>query len=294
VARSRNFGAAIVESDLLAFVDSDCVLLPGWYEAVMRCFSQEGVAAAGCRYELRDRPTWVERSWLAAKGGPAPALVRDTRYVPGGNLVVRREAFAQVGGFDEAVETGEDMELCAAIAAHGHRVVECGTVRSQHLGEPRTLADVFWRNRWHGRGARLRYADGRLAAITLSTIAFAGTAAAGVTGLAVSVALRRWAPAAPLAVTPVIPALYAARYTRMQGVSGFVRLWLIYFAYFCGRSAALPDVVRRRWAEVRHQPIDPLRASTRPSRRHAGLPTAGAAGANQTAERLRDTKSEMR
>lgn len=292
VSRSRNIGAALVRSDLLAFVDSDCVLLPGWYEAVMECLAHDNVAAAGCRYELRDRPTWVERSWLAAKGGPAPASMRDARYVPGGNLVVRREAFAEVGGFDETMETGEDMQLCAAITARGRRVVEYGAIRSQHLGEPRTLVEVFWRNRWHGRGARLNYADGRMAAITLSTIAFAGTVAAGLTGAAAAIATRRWIPAASLALAAVIPAVYATRYTRSSNPADFARLCLIYFAYFCGRSAALPDVVRRRWAEILHHPIDPLRASSRPSHRHAQRPAAVASTAQS--ERLRDTNSEIR
>jgi Predicted glycosyltransferases len=48
-------------------------------------------------------------------------------YMPGagaGNMGVRRDAFLEVGGFDEHLRTGEDLDLCWRMQLAGHQLVE--------------------------------------------------------------------------------------------------------------------------------------------------------------------------
>lgn len=247
VSVSRNIAARRARHDIVAFVDSDCVVQPGWREAIHDVLADPTVGVAGSRYALRERPAWVEFAWDRAHRRTSGDERAEVRYLPGGNLAVRREQFLSLGGFDEALETGEDMDLCARYAASGLRIVDARSIRSVHLGEPQTLRGVFRRNRWHGRGARLRYADGRFAPITLSTIVFAISTIAGVIGAAWALLGRNpwWALAALAPLT--VPGLYAARYAKPLRLQHFAQLLLVYCAYFLGRATALATVMRRAW-----------------------------------------------
>lgn len=251
VSRSRNVGARAARHPLVAFVDSDCVVCDGWYEAIAGVLRDDAVGVCGGRHALRDHPTWVERTWALAHGAPRGVEPRKIVYVPAGNMAARREVFLAVNGFDETLETGEDPDLCARVAARGLAVVEVPAARAIHLGEPRTLRDVFRRERWHGRGLRLRYGDGRLAPIALATAAFGGllvlAVAGGLWSAAVGSANGMLAVLGPAGVAGI----YAARHERRP--LPLARLWVIYLAYFLGRAAALPVVVARGW-QRRHLP----------------------------------------
>ena len=214
VSRSRNVGARAAAHPLLAFIDSDCVVRSGWGQAVRAVLADESIGVTGSRHVLRDHATWVERAWDRAHRRRSPAALVPTAYIPAGNLATRRDVFLAVDGFDESLETGEDPDLCARIAARGHRVVEARDVQCVHLGEPRTLGDVFRRERWHGRGARLRYGDGRLAPIMISSTLFAVCLAGAVAGVLLAPMIGSAWPLVLLAAPLAVPMIYAARYAR--------------------------------------------------------------------------------
>jgi GT2 family glycosyltransferase len=253
VAASRNLGARLAAGPLLAFVDSDCVVKPGWSTAVRAVLADAAIGVTGSRHIVRDDSTWVERAWDRAHRRRATAPLVDTAYIPAGNMAVRRDVFLGVGGFDETLETGEDPDLCARIAAGGLRIVEARETRCVHLGEPRTLGDVFRRERWHGRGARLRYGDGRLAPIMISTVGFALTSLVAVAAIVAGLVTGRYLLAAAAVLPALVPAVYALRYARGAPGQG-PALYAIYAAYFVGRAAALPVVAARAWHRARVAP----------------------------------------
>lgn len=245
VSRSRNAGAATGHHPLLAFVDSDCIVLPGWANAIRLALRDDTLGAVGARHLLRDSPTWVELAWQQAHQRPPSIDVQEVDYLPAGNLAVRRSVFVSMGGFDETLETGEDPDLCVRISRSGLRIVEDSRIRCIHLGEPRTLTEVYRRERWHGRGLRLRYSDGRIAPIALTTIAFMLSLLVAIFAIAMTL-IRPEPSLSPLYLAPaVIPVIYAARYARPPRPLHLVRLIPIYFVYFLARSTALPIVVRR-------------------------------------------------
>lgn len=248
VSASRNAGARQASHPLLAFVDSDCLVQPGWATAIREVLADASIGVTGSRHVLRTGATWVERAWDRAHRRRADRSLVDTTYIPAGNLAVRRDVFLAVGGFDESLETGEDPDLCARIAARGLRIVEAQATRCVHLGEPRTLGAVFRRERWHGRGVRLRYGDGRIAPVTIATGLFAVLVAAGALGVIAAVATGTlWLLPVSIVLPLLVPASYAARYTRDRSLAHFGQLLAIYLAYFAGRAAALPVVLARWW-----------------------------------------------
>jgi GT2 family glycosyltransferase len=249
VSLVRNVGARRARHAILAFVDSDCTVSPGWQAAIADVLSREDVGVTGSRHVLPDRPTWCERAWAAAHRRDDRAS-SEVAYIPAGNLAVRASVFASVGGFDETLQTGEDPDLCARIAQRGYRILQDVRIRCVHLGEPKTLAQVFRRERWHGRGARFHYADGRIAPITWMTALFAALLAGGA-ATAVSAAGAA-AVLAGLAAPWLIPAAYTARHVRkLEGPLQALQLWLVYAAYFLGRTAAFPVVLVRAWGSAR-------------------------------------------
>ncbi len=246
VSEVRNSGARHAAGDLFAFVDSDCTITPEWYQAVVDLLEGDGtIGAAGSRHVIPENPSWVEAVWFQAhhsgdRGGP-----REVAYVPAGNLVVRREVFLQVGGFDPTLETGEDPDLCNRIGSAGYRIVEWDRIRCIHLGEPKTLMQVFRREKWHGRGVRLRYADGRVSPVVLATALFLLLLLAGVTGLVTAGFTGFTLPAATAILALGIPALFAVVRSRTVPVVKLPALALVYTFYFLGRAASLPGAAVR-------------------------------------------------
>jgi GT2 family glycosyltransferase len=67
---------------------------------------------------------------LVARGRRAPRVVD---WVYGTFMAVRRDAFRQLGGFDEGYFLyGEDLDLCHRAAAHGLRTVHVPEARAVH------------------------------------------------------------------------------------------------------------------------------------------------------------------
>lgn len=98
---ARNIGAAVAQSQLLAFCDADDVADPGWLAALL-----EGAGSAqlvGGRLELELLNGEVARYWrgMSEDDLRRPRALGYLPYAVGANQAVRREAFEAVGGYDE-------------------------------------------------------------------------------------------------------------------------------------------------------------------------------------------------
>lgn len=133
-AAARNAGAAAARTALVAFVDSDCVPTDGWLEPLLGHFADPRVVAVAPRIAAlppsgrAPSPGTLEgyeqvRSPLDLGGEPG-RVSPGTRisYVPAAALVVRAEELARLGGFDESMRYGEDVDLVWRFVAEGHRV----------------------------------------------------------------------------------------------------------------------------------------------------------------------------
>jgi mycofactocin glycosyltransferase len=105
-AAARNAGRALVETSLVAFVDADVTLQTDWLDALLPHFHDDRVGLVA--------PRVIGESGSPLDLGVEPARIRaGTRvsYVPGAALVVRVAAFDGIGGFDEQMRFGEDVDL---------------------------------------------------------------------------------------------------------------------------------------------------------------------------------------
>lgn len=127
-AGARNAGLAKVETEFVAFVDSDVVLTDGALERLLRHFADPGVAMAAPRVQGLDvaTPNIITRYENARSSldlGHRPAAVRPRTplsWVSSTCLVVRVAALGD--GFDPAMRVGEDVDLVWRLADAGWRV----------------------------------------------------------------------------------------------------------------------------------------------------------------------------
>jgi len=149
VAELRNEAATIARGDLLAFVDADHEIAASWLAAALDAMRPAEVGAAGALYVAPANGNWVQRTYGALRGRTVGR--GDTRWLGSGNLIVRRVVFETIGGFDETLETCEDVDFCQRLRAAGWRLVADERLVSVHHGDPSTLAGLFRAERWRGR-----------------------------------------------------------------------------------------------------------------------------------------------
>jgi mycofactocin system glycosyltransferase len=137
-AVARNAGLGAVNTPLVAFVDTDVRLEPGWLEPLLAHFGDERVglvaprvvsapgAGPVARYEERNSPLdlGVEPGRIA----PGTRL----SYAPAAAIVVRTAALRSVGGFDRRLRLGEDVDCVWRLVEAGWRCRYEPLVEVQH------------------------------------------------------------------------------------------------------------------------------------------------------------------
>jgi mycofactocin system glycosyltransferase len=115
---ARNEGLKGVETELVAFLDSDTVPPSGWIEALAGHFEDPKVAAVAPRIRARNkRRSPLDMGKRPAEVGPG----RHVSYVPAAALLMRRAALPEEP-FDPALRYGEDVDLIWRLIDAGWRV----------------------------------------------------------------------------------------------------------------------------------------------------------------------------
>ncbi|GAA5158755.1 MULTISPECIES: mycofactocin biosynthesis glycosyltransferase MftF [Amycolatopsis] len=127
-AAARNTGLAHVTTELTAFLDADTTAPPDWLDPLLPHFEDPAVVAVAPRIRSTPGSSVLARYETARSSldlGDGPAPVRQggrVTYVPTAALVVRTAALRELGGFDERLRFGEDVDLVWRLVARGGRV----------------------------------------------------------------------------------------------------------------------------------------------------------------------------
>jgi len=185
-ARACNEGAALAGGESLVFLNNDTEPRPGWLDALER-HARAHPAAAVVGAKLLYPTGAVQHAGVVIgqdgyphnlyAGMPAdhPAVSRSRRLqaVTGACMLVRRDAFERLGGFDTGfLNSLEDVDLCLRLGEGGGEVRYCHEAVVIHLeSASRGRQDRFeasvalYRERWRDRVRRddlSVYVDDRL------------------------------------------------------------------------------------------------------------------------------------
>ena len=139
--RARNAGARATDSELLAFLDADCVPDPGWLEALTACLQRHDLVGGNTlvtgtgfdvAWRLKQQQTIEREGWSGA-----------------GNLGIKRALFEALDGFDERfTHAAEDVDLCLRAGA----IAYCPDAVVRHPAAT-TTRQIVARGFRHGYGS---------------------------------------------------------------------------------------------------------------------------------------------
>ncbi|MFF5989714.1 glycosyltransferase [Prauserella flavalba] len=145
-----NLGAEHARGELVMFLNNDTEARPGWLDKLVQVFDNDAsVGLAGSKLVYPDGTLqesggiiWRDgNGWNYGRGAnpdePRFRTMRDVDYCSGAALLVRRDLFERIGGFDTRYAPAyyEDTDLAFAVRAAGYRtVVQPESVVVHHEG----------------------------------------------------------------------------------------------------------------------------------------------------------------
>ncbi len=146
--QARNAGLGASSGDILAFVDDDAMVQPGWLAALVKTYQDETIGAVGGRViempepycdEIRGSPAMFikpsGRVILKDRGASGMGDL-EVDHIPGCNMSFRREVLEQVGGFDPnytLTNSREETDLCIRVKKAGWRIMFVPTMAVVHF-----------------------------------------------------------------------------------------------------------------------------------------------------------------
>lgn len=133
-AEKRDLALKYAEGNILAFLDDDAYPRGDWLKKAIRHFDDPKVAGVGGPAitpsddgTLQKVSGAVFESFIGGAGARNRYLsigpVKEVDDWPTVNLLVRRDVFEKVGGFDNTYWPGEDTKLCLDIIHAGHKII---------------------------------------------------------------------------------------------------------------------------------------------------------------------------
>lgn len=133
-AEKRDMGVNKAKGEIIAFIDDDAYPTHEWLKNAVAHFDDETIAAVGGPAVTPKN----EKFWQRVSGNVYASIIMSGQYrrryiatgrvvedydIPTVNLIVRKDIFQKVGGFDSTFYPGEDTKLCLDIKKLGYKIL---------------------------------------------------------------------------------------------------------------------------------------------------------------------------
>lgn len=132
-AQKRDLAIRYGKGEFFAFIDDDAFPDPNWLQRAIPHFKNREIAAVGGPGVTPPNVSiWEEASgWMSASpigAGPygyrfIPTTQKFVDDYPSMNLIVRKNDFIKIGGFDSHYYPGEDTKLCLDLVNLGKKII---------------------------------------------------------------------------------------------------------------------------------------------------------------------------
>jgi GT2 family glycosyltransferase len=137
-SKACNEGAKYAKGDYILFLNNDTEVTKGWLDSMVKLIdADETIGAVGAKLVFSDGTLqeagsiiWSDGLTLCYGRGEDPdapefSYIRDVDYCSAACLLIRKDLFVRLGGFDEIYSPAyyEDADLCLGVKSLGYRVV---------------------------------------------------------------------------------------------------------------------------------------------------------------------------
>ena len=127
IGRARNAGAAHAVGDWLLFLDADSLLSPQLLADILRVIESGKYVGCGSTLQMEGLPWWANVTLQFWTG--ASVLFR---WAAGALVVCRRDAFQEIGGFDQNLYALDEIRLSKQLKQWGRRQGLQFTILTEH------------------------------------------------------------------------------------------------------------------------------------------------------------------
>ncbi len=148
-SRARNIGVKAAKGDIVAFTDSDCIIHHDWIKELQKGFSSDDVVSVGGNQISPTDETpfgkCVQDTFsmlgFATSYMKTHTTLTVTSHNPSCNSSYRKSVFEKIGGFDQSLWPGEDVDLDHRLNRLGFTLIRNTKAIVQHY-RPQTLSEL--------------------------------------------------------------------------------------------------------------------------------------------------------
>lgn len=158
IAKVRMDGYSMASGEIIGFLDGDSVVPDNWLSFGLQLLSNSSdISCVGFAVSPpATSATWIEKTWYGMSSGRRWRGRQNVPWLSSFNLLLKKQYFDSVGGFDETLTTCEDADLGNKLGTIS-TLIFSDEITVIHLGAVTTFKEFFYKEMWRGKSNLLHF-----------------------------------------------------------------------------------------------------------------------------------------